>query len=165
MRYPREGVAGLVCKLDGKGAQWSGPFAAYKSETGEAESYDYKETDFALFKKGSPSFKSFADTPVTFKGMIGAQDQSTYMLKGINKAEYDCYKVSAEKVDPDRTRDVVRAYFLKGSEAHADWLKYYNKRAKYNKKGGVVLKGRASYCGNDNYAVPVGLVVDEVSRK
>ena len=60
--------------------------------------------------------------------------------------------------------DFVHGYFLKGSPAHKtfeDWIKKKDK----SWKAGVAMKGRAYDFKNQSYGYPVGIIVDEVSKK
>ncbi len=164
MEYPVKSVVpNLVSKLKGRGVQAAGPFKDYKSAAAAAPEADYKEAAFDTFKKGTPTSKAYADVAVTFKAGMGNK-QMSFLLKKAPKADYICFQLikSGDKVP---TRNYVYGYILKGSPAEKAWNKLYKKRDKYNKKGGIVIKGRATYLGNDSYSFPVGVIVDVVSKK
>jgi len=163
MEYPLAKVfPGMISKIANTGVQIAGPFAEYSSKTTSAAKKQYKQVDFDSFKKGSA--KVYSNSPVTFKAGLGAE-KSTFELKGITRSDYNCYQLLKSGEKSQYTRNFVYGYFLKGSVAEKRWNKYSKKKAKYNKKGGIVIKGTASYLGKDSYSFPIGIVVDKVSRK
>lgn len=164
MAYPLEAIVpNLVSKLPGKGVQPEGPFAEYASAAAVAEDVEYVEMEFDAFKRDVPAVKSLAGQPVVFKGLLGQTD-SSYLLEAAPRSDYVCYKVPKVGENPDATRTFVYGYMLKGSQAHKDWEKYSRRRERYNKDG-LVIRGRAYYVGSDSYSYPVGIIIDEVSRK
>ena len=86
-------------------------------------------------------------------------------LKNAPKSDYECYVLAKPGSNAKATRDFVYGYFLKGSPAAKAWKKLSKKADRYNKKGGIVIKGTANYLGNMSYSYPVGVIVDSVSRK
>ena len=162
MAYPSDKIfPNLVSKNDA-GAKTSVKIEEYKSASSGSEKLDYKDVEFASFKKGSPESKAFKGDAVKFKGGIG-QKGGTYLLPGITEKDYACFKL-LEPGQTDYTRNYIFCYILKGSEQYKDWLKYTKRRSSYNKKG-LVIKGLAKYIGNDTYSFPVAIELKEISRK
>jgi hypothetical protein len=163
MIYPLDKVVpNLVSKVKGVGVQASGPFPTYKSAVKVAVKLDYKAVSFDTFKKGSATAKAYANSPIALKVGMGNR-KSDFVLEEAPNSDYVCFQLLKSGVMPP-TRNYVFGYILKGSEAHKKWTKYYKKKNKYNKKGGVKIKGRAFALKNQAYPYPVGLIIDSVKR-
>lgn len=161
--YPLESVVPNLAMKGGEyGVNLSGPFETYKSAAAE-ESYDYTEIAFEKFKKEDPDVKKFDKTPVMFKAGLGPKKMQWY-LKDVEKENYECVMLLLPG-ESEYTRKYVYGYMLRGSDAEKDWNKYYKKKDSYNKKGGVVIKGIAFYIDVGSIPYPVGVIINEVSRK
>ena len=165
MKYPLDKIVpNLISKVPNIGVQINGPFEQYASKGSGVTSKKYKKVDFDSFKKGSPEYKAYSNTPVSFKAGLGAE-KSVFELKETPKSDYNCYQLLKSGEKNQYTRNFVYGYILKGSKAEKKWNKYYKKKSKYNKKGGILIKGTATYFGKDSYSYPVGIIIDKVSKK
>ena len=164
MAYPLKAVIpNLVSPLKGKGVQIAGPFEKYSSQVVTPETKNYEIVEIDSFKKGAPGVRALAGKPIELKAQMG-QEKMTFLLKKAPQSDYVCFQLVKMGKTPGSTRDTVYGYFLKGSPAHKKWQKYYKKRDRYNKKG-LKFRGTAWYVGNDSYKYPVGIIIDEVTRK
>ena len=164
MFYPLKAVVpNLVSALKGKGVRVAGPFMKYSSKAATVEKKDYEAVEIDVFEKGAPGVKTLLGKPVEFKAQMG-QPQMTYLLKKAPRNDYVCFQLVKMNQNPDATRDFVYGYILKGSQAHKAWQKYFKKRQRYNKKG-LKFRGTAWYLGSESYKYPVGIIVDEITRK
>jgi len=164
MAYPLKSVIpNLVSPLKGKGVQIAGPFKKYSSKAATTETKNYEIVKIDSFKKGSPGVRALAGKAVELKAQMGPP-QMVFLLKKAPESDYTCFQLVKMGKTPGATRDTVYGYFLKGSTAHKKWQKYYKKRDRYNKKG-LKFRGTAWYVGNDSYNYPVGIIIDEVTRK
>jgi len=164
MAYPLQSVVpNLVSPIPGMGVNTKGPFQSYLSDAAAPVSKDYKETPFDQFQKGTSVVKGLNGAAVMFKAGLGDK-KMTWLLKQAPQSDYESVMLlmPGEKV---YTRKFVYGYLLKGSDAHKQWAKYLKKRDKYNSEGGILIKGSAWYVGNDSYSYPVGVVIDEISRR
>ncbi|MCD4825125.1 MAG: DUF1565 domain-containing protein [Phycisphaerae bacterium] len=167
MAYPLKSVLpNLVSPAKGRGAKPDVTFQKYASKAAAASKKDYAAIEFDSMKSGAAGVQLTKDKPVVFKALIGPP-KMTFALKsqGITSDKYICFQLVKPGENPSATRSYVYGYFLKGSEAHKKWQKYAKRAKRYNKKGGLVIKGTASYLGSPSYSYPIGVVVDEVSRK
>ncbi|MBN1554568.1 MAG: right-handed parallel beta-helix repeat-containing protein [Phycisphaerae bacterium] len=165
MAYPIDAVIpNLVSPVKGLGVQPAGPFRQYASQATAAAKKQYAKMEFDGFFKSSAEVKNLANTPVTFVALIGPS-KLNYALENAPRSDYECYVLAKPGSNPSATRDFVYGYFLKGSPAAIAWKKLSKKADRYNKKGGVVIQGTASYLGNMSYSYPVGVIVDSVSKK
>ncbi len=177
MEYPLDKVIpNLVSGLPNRGPQVAGPFRDYRSATGAATAAgagaaeggavaaatgSYADIAFDSFKKGAAGIRDLQATPVQFPAGIGSKAMS-WLLPGAPRENYTCVMLLAPgKKEP--TRDAAYGYLLNGSAAHKAWEALAKKKDKVNAAGGIVVKGQASYLGNDSYAYPVGIVIDEVA--
>jgi hypothetical protein len=161
--YPIESVIPMLAMSNGKyGVNLNGPFESYSSEN-EAKVYTYKEVEFIKFEKNDSGVKGLKKTPVMFKAGLGPNKMQWY-LKAVDRDNYRCVMLLLPG-ESEYTRKFIYGYILKGSDAEKNWDKYYKKKDKYNKKGGVVIKGIASYIDSGSIPYPVGVVIKEVSRK
>jgi len=163
MAYPLAAVVpNLLAAVQGKGVQKGGPFASYAS-AGPAVKKDYAAVEFDSFKKGAEGVKALGGKAVSFKAQLGPAG-TDWFLKGAPRSNYDCYKLEKPGEASGATRNYVFGYFLKGSGAHKTWVRYYQRRDRYNTRGGVTIQGAAWYIGTETYNYPVGVIVDEVKR-
>ncbi len=174
MEYPlKKVVPDLVSKLPGKGAQVSGPFQEYKSAAAEAAkpgepaakanaNADYKAVEFDTFKKGSPESKAYASAPVSFKAGIG-EKKSTFLLKDAPNSDYICVELT-KPGESYPTRNYVYGYILKGTDVDKEWEKLSKKKGNINKEGGISVKGKASYIGNESYSYTTAIIIDEIVK-
>jgi hypothetical protein len=160
MPYPLNAV-GKNLANGSKGANISIDFEEYQSAGGAEKPASYESVSFDIFEKGKA--KALDGKAVEFKAGIGAKKYD-YLLKQAPRSDYECVQLLMPG-ESQYTRKYAFGYLLKGSEAHKDWQKYSKKKDRYNKKGGITIKGRAWYVGNDNYSYPTGVIIDEVSRR
>jgi hypothetical protein len=164
MAYPLESVVpNLFSKIAGKGVQADGPFEKYVSKAAVAEKKEYKEVPFERFSKTDKSVPALKGMAVKFKAGMGPT-KNDFLLKNAPRSDYQCVRLLMPG-ESDFTRKYVFGYLLKGSPAAKKWKKYFKKKDKYNKKGGIVIRGTAWFVGNMNYAYPVGIIIDKVSKK
>ncbi len=164
MPYPLKKVVSTLVSPTGKGVLVNKKFEEYQSSSGAKANVNYAKVNFEDFNK-SKKAKSFNGNYVQFKAGIGSK-ASTFLLKskGITSNDYICVKL-LKPGESDFTRKYVYGYILKGSEAYKRFEKYYKRKKRYNSQGGIRIKGKAYYIGNDTYTYPVGIVVEEVKRK
>ncbi len=164
MAYPREAVPDLIAKDCEQGVRMKEKFEEYHSKTAAPLKLSYEKVDFDSFAKGAPGVKELAGKAVSFKAGLGPAGTAWLVEKVVSRDDYSCYKL-LRPGESDFTLKYVYGYFLKGGKAEKKWLKYYKKRSKYNKKGGIRIKGCAYYIGDDSYSYPVIVVVDQVKKK
>ncbi len=175
MEYPLDKVIpNLVSKIPGKGASPSANFANYSGASAggaavaaapvaaDVNPADYKEVDFETFKKGSPECKNYSASAVSTKAGIGEKKQS-FLLKDVTADDYICVEFTKPGASYP-TRDLIFGYILKGSKVNQDYDKLAKKKAKLNKAGGVSIRGKASYFGNESYPYPVAIVVESIGE-
>lgn len=170
MQYPLDKVVpDLLSKLPGKGVQAAGPFKEYKGAAAEtaqpgqsAANADYRQVEFDTFKKGSPESKAYVSAPVSFKAGIG-EKKNTFVLKDAPNSDYIC----VELIKPGEsypTRNYAYGYILKGTDADKEWEKLGRKKDKINKEGGISVKGKATYTGNESYSYTTAVIIDEIVK-
>ena len=173
MEYPLEAVVpGLVSATAGKGVQVKAKLEAYQSATGTAVSgseatgggtpKEYKAVEFDSLKKGAEGVKELAGQPIEIKAMMGPSS-SEFLLKNAPRDQYVCYKLEKIGESSGATRNYVFGYLLTGSPVHKDFEKLYKKKSELN-TAGITIKGAVWYLGNENYAYPVGVIIDQVSK-
>ncbi len=160
MPYPVEKVAQTLVSSKG-GVVVNKKFEEYKSTSSKAANLNYKKVDFEVFNKNKKG-KSFKGEAVEFKAGIGNSGYE-FFLKQAPKSDYICVKLT-KPGESSFTRKYVFGYFLKGSEAYKKFMKYSKRKDRYNKAGGIRIKGRAFYIGNPAYLYPVGIIVDDVKK-
>ena len=161
--YPLSAVVpNLVSGIPGVGARTDVEFISYKGEEAAA-TVNYADTDLKNLKKGQSGTKGEAGRPIAFKAGVG-DPKLVYEIAEAPRTDYACYQLLIPGVSGTSTMDFVFGYFLKGSPAHKtfeDWIKKKDKTW----KAGVAMKGRAYDFKNQSYGYPVGIIVDEVSKK
>ena len=116
-------------------------------------------------KKGGPNSKGMIGKAVTVQACMGAK-KTVYEISDIApRSDYTCVELLISSSKGGSTMDKIYGYLLNGSEAHADWEKLYRKKDNYNSKGGVFIKGQVYSFKNQNYSYPVGIIIQDVSRK
>lgn len=161
--YPLSAVVpGLVSTIRGVGARPDAPLASYKSEAA-APALAYVEMDLKSLKKGQVGAKGEPGRPVSFKAGVG-DAKTVYEVAEAPRADYACVQLLVPGATGTSTMDFVYGYFLKGSPAHKVWEDWVKKKDK-TWKDGVAMKGRAFDFKNQSYSYPVGIIVDEVSKK
>ena len=161
--YPWKAVIpGMQTKMDDVGAKADVEFASYKSKGTAEGPASYEEVSVSDFKKGAKYGKGNDGRPVMFQAAMGDL-KMTYEIDEAPRTDHKCFQlIESGKMPP--TRDHVWGYILKGTDADKKWKKYQKKAAKYNKKGGIWIYGRAYDFKNQNYAYPVGIVIDRVEK-
>jgi hypothetical protein len=174
MQYPLgKVVPDLVSKLPGKGVQIAGPFEEYKSAAADTvkpgqpaakveSNVEYGQVEFETFKKGAPESKAYSATPVSFKAGIG-EKKNFFLLKDAPNSDYICVEI-IKYGDSYPTRNCVYGYILKGTETDKEWEKLSKKKDKINKEGGVSIKGKATYIGNESYSYTTAVIIDEIIK-
>jgi hypothetical protein len=161
--YPLSAVIpNLVSTIPGVGAHTDVAFATYKGESAAA-ALSYVELDLKTLKKGQSGAAGESGRPVMFKAGVG-DPKMVFELAEAPREDYACYQLLIPGASGTSTMDFVYGYFLKGSPAHKafeDWLKKKDK----SWKDGISMKGRAFNFKNQGYTYPVGIIVDEVSKK
>ena len=161
--YPLAAVVpNLVSAIPGIGARPASTYAVYTSEAA-APTLSYIDLDLKTLKKGQPGAKGEPGRPVSFKAGVG-DSKTVYEIAEAPRTDFACYQLLIPGATGTSTMDFVYGYFLKGSPAHKvfeDWLKKKDK----SWKEGLSMKGRAFDFKNQSYSYPVGVIVDEVSKK
>ncbi len=155
-------VPNLVSKIPGVGARTDVEFAVYKSEA-KAAAPTYVQVDLKALKKGQPGSKGDPGRPVAFMAGVG-DTKSVFEVAEAPRSDYVCVQLLVPGATGTSTMDFVYGYLLKGSPAHKTWDDWYKRKDK-TWKTGVAMKGRAFDFKNQNYGYPVGIIVDEVSKK
>ena len=162
--YPLSAVVpNLVSTLPGVGARPDAALAAYKSEGAAAPELDYASVDLKSFKKGQPGAKGDPGRPVAFKAGVG-DAKMVFELAEAPRTNYVCVQLLVPGASGTSTMDFVHGYFLKGSPAHKIWEDWVKKKDKTWKEG-ISMKGRVYDFQKQSYAYPVGIIIDEVSKK
>ena len=164
MAHPRAQVTkGLVSETVEAGAKTDVKFAEYRSDTGEAKALDYEKVEFDAFSKDQAGITEVSGKPVKFKAALGPKG-TTWFLDEAPREDYLCVKL-LKPGEGEYTRKYIYGYLLKGSEAAQKWQRYYRRKDRYNKRGGLTIRGTASYCGKKVYTYPVGVIIKKVSRR
>ncbi len=161
MPYPLEKVASTLASTIG-GVNVNKKFKEYKSEASAQVSLNYKKVDFEVFNK-SQKGKTFKGEAVEFKARIGEENSYNFFLKQAPKSDYICVKF-LKPGESNFTRKYVFGYIQKGSAAYKKYLKYSKRKDRYNKAGGIRVKGKAYYIGNPSYLYPVGVIIYDLRK-
>ncbi len=166
LAYPLDSVVpNLSSSIPDVGVQIAGPFKTYKSQAAEAGPASYELVELISFKKGGVNSKGMNGKAVEFFAGMGASKTTYELGDKAPRSDYDCFELVIPGKMPGTTRDIVYGYLLKGSKAHKKWTKYYKKKNKYNKKGGIRIQGQVYDFKNKNYSYPVGVVINVVKKK
>jgi hypothetical protein len=161
--YPLAAVVpGLVSSIPGVGARPDAPLAVYESAAA-APSVSYAATELKLLKKGQVGAKGEAGRALEFKAGVG-DVKTVYEIEAAPRNDYLCVQLLLPGASGTATMDFVYGYILKGSPANKVWDDWYKKKDK-TWKDGVLMKGRAFDFAKQSYNYPVGIVVDEISKK
>ncbi len=161
--YPRDAVVpNLVSTIPGVGARPDVEFAVYRSEA-KAEALVYAQVDLKALKKGQPGAKGEAGRPISFMAGVG-DSKSAFELAEAPRTDYTCVQLLMPGSSGTATTDFVYGYILKGSPASKVWDDWSKKKDK-TWKTGIAIKGRAYDFKNQNYNYPVGIIIDDVSKK
>ncbi len=163
MPYPVEKVYPNLISKTKKGVIAKETFETYSSKAASADK-DYKEVAFNTFSKGGPAKAYTGGKDVTFKAGIGPKKYNYALKKLAPRKDYTCVMLLLPG-EKKYTRKYVYGYLLKGSKPFKRWKKYMKKSKKYNKRGGIKIKGTAWYLGKDNSTYPVGVIIDEIRKK
>ena len=164
--YPLEEVTpNLVSSISGVGVQIDGPFQEYQAAAAAALPDSYEEIEFASMKKGGPNSLNMSGKAVTFQACMGAEKRTYELGDRAPRSDYTCVELLIPSSKGSMTRKLVYGYLLNGSDAHAEWEKLARKKDRYNQKGGIFIKGQIYSFANQNYPYPVGIIIQEVSRK
>lgn len=164
--YPLDKVVpGLTSSFSGIGVQVAGPFAEYRSAAAAAMPQSYTEIEFVSMKKGGPNSLGMDGKAVTFQAGIGTVRQVYEISDKASKSNYTCVELLIPSAKGGMTREMIYGYLLNGSEAHLEWEKLAKRKDRYNEKGGIYIKGQVYSFKNQTYPYPVGVIINEVSRK
>ena len=161
MPYPVDKVVSTLVSPKG-GVDVNKKFEEYKSEATQQVSLNYKKVDFEVFNKDKKG-KAFKGEAVEFKAGIGEENSYNFFLKQAPKSDYICVKF-LKPGESNFTRKYVFGYIQKGSAAYKKYLKYSKRKDRYNKAGGIMVKGKAYYIGNPSYLYPVGIIIYDLRR-
>ena len=161
MPYPVEKVAQTLVSPKG-GVVVNKKFEEYKSEASKQVSLNYKKVDFEVFNKTKKG-KTFKGQAVEFFAGIGDENRYDFFLKDAPKSDYICVKL-LKPGETNYTRKYVFGYIQKGSAVYKKYLKYKKRKDRYNKSGGIKVKGKAYYIGNPSYLYPVGIIIYELKK-
>ncbi len=161
MPYPVEKVASTLVSPLG-GVNVNKKFEEYKSEATQQVSLNYKKVDFEVFNKTKKG-KTFKGQAVEFFAGIGDENRYDFFLKDAPKSDYICVKL-LKPGETNYTRKYVFGYIQKGSAVYKKYLKYKKRKDRYNKSGGIKVKGKAYYIGNPSYLYPVGIIIYQLKK-
>ncbi len=161
MPYPLNKVIPYLVSNKGVGVVVDKTFEEYKSASNSALKLNYKLVNFEVFNRVN-SGKSFNGEPVEFYAGIGESGYD-YFLKDAPRTDYICVKF-LKPGESTFTRKYVFGYILKGSKAYKKFLRYSKRKDRYNRRGGIKIKGKAYYIGNPSYIYPVGVIIYDLSR-
>ncbi|BBB32086.1 hypothetical protein TTHT_0497 [Thermotomaculum hydrothermale] len=161
MPYPLSKVIPNLVSNKGAGVVVNKKFEEYSSKSTGGENLKYTKVDFEDFsisKRG----KTFNGEAVEFFAGIGSNGYD-YFLKDASRSDYVCVKF-IKPGESSFTRKYVFGYILKGSKAYKKFLKYSKRKDRYNKAGGIKVKGKAYYIGKPSYLYPVGIIIYDLNR-
>jgi len=161
MPYPLNKIIPNLVSSTKKGVVINKNFEKYSSGEVKNTPLSYTQVDFDVFSVSNRG-KTFKGEPVEFYAGIGSSGYD-YFLKDAPRSDYICVKF-LKPGESDFTRKYVFGYILKGSEVYKKYLKYSKRRSRYNKNGGIKVRGKAYYIGKPSYRYPVGVIIYELRR-
>ena len=162
--YPLSAVVpNLVSTLAGVGARPDVPFAAYKSKERPRPRSTTRRSTLRISRRAKAGPRENRGRPVAFKAGVG-DAKIVFELAEAPRTNYVCVQLLVPGATGTSTMDFVHGYLLKGSPAHKIWEDWAKKKDKTWKEG-LSMKGRAYDFQKQSFAYPVGIIIDEVSKK